>query len=75
MHPTLASCRPCRDEREQLEVLRPFRGKQLQGVLMGDHITDNASERRALLRQARSENFQIYTMSGDTYSPADMCDV
>ncbi len=56
-------------------MLRPFRGKQLQGVLLGDHITDNASERRLLLKLARSENFQIYTMSGDMYSPADMCDV
>jgi hypothetical protein len=72
--PTLLPCRTFRDE---LDVLQPFRDKELQGVLLCNDITSHHVARQSLLSYDQQQHFKIYTMAGGMYymyREVDMCD-
>lgn len=54
---------PCRAFRAELDVLQPFRGKELQGVLLCSYITDHIFDRQALLSYAQQQQFKIFELS------------
>ena len=67
----VVACRELVDE--DVDAVRPFKGKRLMGALCGTTVTSNTADREKMQELGEQEELEIWLPNGECFDAGDGC--